>query len=381
MNSSTISQYRFTWKTGNHFKLLIDGEQFFPAMLGAVQRAKHFVLLETYLFSSGRVANEFISVLSGAVQRGVTVAVMLDDFGAMELSHRDREQLVGAGVKLAFYNPLSFKKRRRNLVRDHRKMLIADGQVAFVGGSGIADEFDAISHPQSHWRDTLLEITGPNVADWQTLFLETWQRWGSDTLSLPVPKGEPTKSDQLGRVMVSRAPIRTEAKRDLVKRIRAARHRVWLTTAYFAPSWKLRRALRRAAKKGVDVRLLLPGPLIDHAWVRRVGHREYARLLHYGIRIFEYQPRFLHSKIHICDDWVMLGSSNMDRWNLRWNLEADQAIYDAGFAVAAAEMIETDFNSSLEINAKAWQQRPWRQQLSEWFWGKMARSLEYISRG
>ncbi len=384
ITNAPIKQYRFEWKRRNSFQLHINGEHFYPAMVQAIENSKSFVLLEMYLFKSGRIANIFISALCAATKRNVAVALMLDDFGALELNKADRKRLIDAGIYIAYYNPLSYKKFARNLFRDHRKILVVDGHSAFVGGAGITDEFDAVSHPQLFWRDTMLEIRGANVIDWQKLFLHTWKRWGDVQLmaadSINSPSMLHHEGNQLGRVMVTRAPFRTEAKRALVKRIRKAKRRVWLTTAYFAPSWKLRRALRLAARKNVDVRILIPGPYTDHAWVRQLSYSEYGKMLRDKVRIFEYQPRFLHTKVYICDDWVIIGSSNMDRWNLRWNLEADQAVDDAKFATEVTNMINTDLKDSIEVSTVQWFNRPLKQRLREWFWNKVARSYEFLSR-
>ena len=156
--------------------------------------------------------------------------------------------------------------------------------------------------------------------------------------------------------------------------------RVWIATAYFIPPWKIRRALKKAVRRGVDVRLLLPGPVTDHPAVRHAGRRYYQRLLRHGVRIFEYQPRFLHQKVIVCDDWVSLGSANLDRWNLRWNLEANQEVSDAGFARATCAMLANDFNDAVECRYETWRRRPWRARLPEWLWGMVDRLLERLSR-
>jgi phosphatidylserine/phosphatidylglycerophosphate/cardiolipin synthase-like enzyme len=150
---------------------------------------------------------------------------------------------------------------------------------------------------------------------------------------------------------------------------------VWLATAYFIPSTKLRRALRRAASRGVDVRLLLPGPITDHPAVRYASRRFYARLLRYGVRIFEYQGRFMHTKVALADDWTTIGSSNVDRWNLRWNLEANQEIEDRGFAAQTLAMLQEDFTHCEEILYREWHRRSRLQRLREWLWGKVDRWL------
>jgi phosphatidylserine/phosphatidylglycerophosphate/cardiolipin synthase-like enzyme len=167
----------------------------------------------------------------------------------------------------------------------------------------------------------------------------------------------------------------------LLNHIRSAERTVWLATAYFIPAWRIRRALRNAARRGVDVRLLLPGPHTDHPAIRHAGRRFYGRLLANGVRIFEYQPRFLHSKVFLCDHWVSIGSSNLDRWNLRWNLEANQEIDDSAFAGQVRAMFEADFRESIECRYAQWRKRPWSARARERLWGRVDLWLHRLGRG
>ncbi len=369
---------RFPWRGGNRFKLLVDGEQFFPAMLQAISQARHHILLDIYLFESGHIASRFIDAFICAAKRGVEVYLLLDDFGALKLQTEDRQRLSRAGVHLAFYNPLRYGAIRRNLFRDHRKLLLVDQRIAFTGGAGITDEFDSANNPLHSWHEVMLAIRGPVVADWQQLFRDNWNLWGSPPLaSHEMPRL--TGGGEAGRVTLN-APSGMEIKRSLIKRIRSAKQRVWIATAYFIPSRKIRRLLRQAAYRGVDVRLLLPGGHSDHPSVRHAGRRFYARLLHNGVRIFEYQPRFLHAKMLLCDDWLSIGSSNIDRWNLRWNLEANQELL-GGELIAQVETLFThDFEHSHEITHGKWVTRPWYRRLQEWFWGWVDRWLDRRTR-
>ncbi|NIP72440.1 MAG: phosphatidylserine/phosphatidylglycerophosphate/cardiolipin synthase family protein [Gammaproteobacteria bacterium] len=372
-------KYRFPWRSGNKFRLLVDGERFFEAMLGRIDSAERYVLLEMYLFESGRVADRFIAAFLRARGRGVSVYLLLDAYGAQGLRGADRDRLVEAGVELALYNPLRLGRLRSNLFRDHRKLLLIDGEVAFTGGMGIVDAFAPGPGPMDHWHEVAIEIRGPNVLDWQSLFEETWSRAGLDRLQLEPGQVPRRAGERSGRVVVSRATAQSEIARSYVKRIGNAKHRVWLATAYFVPSWKLRRALRKGVHRGADVRIMLPGPLTDHPWARHVARRYYERLLRNGIRIFELQPRFLHAKMLLCDTWVSVGSSNVDRWNLAWNLEANQEVHDRGLAEQAEAVFADDFPQCEEIDYERWRRRPWYSQLREWFWGNVAALLRWLS--
>jgi len=371
-------QYRYPWREGNRFELLIDGERFFPAMLQAIHDARRHVLLEFYLVESGRIATRFIDALLDAAGRGVRVCLLLDDFGARGLDRYDRARLLRSGAQLQFYHPLRYGSLRRNLLRDHRKLLVVDGRLAFTGGAGITDAFDSVDNPHG-WHEVMLSICGPAVHDWQSLFLDNWNRQSQPPLSLELSGDDRCRGSRPGRVTLN-APRRMEIKRSLVKRLRSTERRIWIATAYFIPSWKIRRLLRRAANRGIDVRLLLPGPHTDHPAVRHAGRRFYAGLLRHGVRIYEYQPRFLHAKIILCDEWVSIGSSNIDRWNLRWNLEANQELLDQDIAGQVAHLFGQDFGASRELDYQSWHLRPWHLRLREWFWGHIDRWSERLFR-
>lgn len=373
--------YRFNWRDGNRFALLIDGDQFFPRMLDRITNARKFVWLEMYLFESGTVATRFIDALLAVADRGVSVKLLLDDFGSRGLSQDERLRLEHINIEVCFYNKLRWAKLFDNMARDHRKLLIVDGETAFVGGAGITDEFASPDSKDRQWRETMLEVAGPALQDWQVLFAEVWLRSRNNRIKESFIEPEVNPDGKKGRVTIARGIRAQGIMRSLVKRIRASERRVWLSTAYFVPSWKLRRALRRAARRGADARLLLPGPETDHPAVRIAGHRYYASLLKNGIRIFEYQPRLLHSKALICDQWVSIGSSNFDRWNLRWNLEANQAVDDVQFADEVARMFADDFAESKEIKLQDWLKRPGYRIWRERFWGRVDHWLHQLGRG
>ncbi|MBI5449884.1 MAG: hypothetical protein HY940_00850 [Gammaproteobacteria bacterium] len=181
--------------------------------------------------------------------------------------------------------------------------------------------------------------------------------------------------------MASTVALRVQdIRRSLYYRLQGAERRIWLMTAYFVPSRRTLRALRQAAQRGVDVRLLLPGPVSDHPAIAHAGRRFYSPLLRAGVRVFEYQPRFMHAKAVICDDWVSIGSSNFDRWNLHWNLEANQEIDDQPFADQVCAVIDGDLRDCIEIRYPDWHQRGLAARLREQLWGRIDRLLEGLGR-
>jgi cardiolipin synthase A/B len=362
------------WRPGNAFALLADGAEFFPRMLASIEAATEYVMLEMYLVSSGALATRFIAALAAAARRGLRVYVVFDGFGALGLSRPDRRRLLDAGVELRFFNHLSLAKRMDNLLRDHRKLLLTDGRKAFVGGAGLTDEF-APEARGGAWRDQMVQIEGPVVADWQRAFMRTWHRCGGE-LVLPAPACTPRPDGAFGRLSLSEAWQRSVLANGVIRRIDDAAARAWIMSAYFVPSRRFRKALRRAARRGVDVRLLVPGARTDHPWVRQAARRFYDKLLRSGVRIFEYQPRVLHGKMILCDDWVSVGSSNLDRWSFRWNLEANQEVADARFADQAAALFEADFAASRALSRRHWRERARLDRLRESIAGVLDRYLD-----
>lgn len=374
--------YKFPWRVDNHFEVLVDSTAFFPRMLAAIAAARQYLLLEMYLVESGTVADRFIEALLEAAGRGVRVYLLFDDFGSQKLNRHDRGKLAHRNIQTVFYNPLPsystlynlyrifWQRIHRGLHRNHRKLLLVDGRVAFAGGAGITDVVDAPRQPEMRWRETMLEIQGPVLGDWQQLFTESWNKYARQPLDLPGVTPARFDKGSAARVTVNQRH-RTGIQRSLLKHMKSARQCIWFATAYFIPPWSIRRKLKHAARKGVDVRLLLPGPVTDHPGARHASHRYYGRLLISGVRIYEYMPRFFHAKTVLCDDWVTIGSCNYDRWNLQWNLEANQEINDREMAAGVAGMFLTDFANSVEITPGEWEQRGWRLRVLEWFWRRV----------
>lgn len=377
--SKRINHYQFPWRSRQAFQFLVDGKQFYQSMLDSIADANSFIYLEMYLFESGSVANRFIDAFSAASRRGVKIYLLLDAFGSQGLSSHDRMRLKANHIALEFYNPFNSLRLKHNLFRDHRKLLLVDGLVAFTGGAGLTDEFDEVLHLQLYWHDAMIRIQGHCVADWQTLFEKNWRYSGG---LLEYPRCSYTDSIEYlshGRVLENRFMLRSEVIRSFIKQARTATDYIWVATAYFVPSRKIRRMLCRMSRQGVDVRLLLPGSVSDHSWVRHIGRRYYDRLLRHGVRIFEYQPRFMHMKILLSDQWVSMGSSNIDRWNFKWNLEANQEVRDAAFADIVRRQFEHDFSDSHEIIYKQWSQRPLWVRLNIGMWSIVVRVVSWLN--
>lgn len=361
----------FDWRDHNQVRLLVDGDCFFEAMLEAIDQASVSVLMEMYLVASGILLERFVRALSAAAARGVQVCLLFDHFGSRHMAPEDRARLTAAGVRLVFYNPVAMSKWSRNFARDHRKLLILDQRVAFIGGAGLTDDYgvDAADRPETPWHEVMARLEGPTVRDMVTLFLRQWERCTSSPPHAPLgPRGPETPGPARARLLTSEGLRRQDIKFSVLAMTRLARQRVWIGTAYFMPSFALRQALRRAARRGVDVRLLVAGPLTDHRWIYYASKRYYRRLLNAGVRIHEYQPRMLHAKFALFDNRVSLGSCNLDNWNLRWNLEANVEVDEPEFSCAVERLFRKDFSVSREITAEAWARRPWYRKVRELVW-------------
>ena len=370
----------YPWREGNTFELMMDGDRFFPRLLEDMQQARISIDIELYLVESGHSLERVMRILLHAVQRGVRVRCLFDGAGSRNLSDADRQQLRDGGVELHLYNPLNLWGGRANLHRDHRKLIIVDGKRAYIGGAGFTDDF-CISDDSGHclWHEQMLEVQGPVVGDWVVVFEQQWQAAHSRRGRPPplrqrvkVPP-RPPGGEGWARVSLTDGRTHRELAHALLASIAGAQHKVWLATPYFVPGWRLRRSLMRAARRGVDVRLLLCGEITDHPAVRYAGQRFYRRLLAAGVRIHEYQPRFLHLKTVLVDDWVSLGSANFDRWTLHWNLEANLNIIDSGMTRAVEESFRTDFAESREWTLGDWLGLPLRHKFKVRLWGAISR--------
>lgn len=366
----------FPWRDDNQFDLMIDGPAFFPRMIAAIEGAQQQVELELYLVEAGVCAEAVVQALVDAAKRGVIVRCLFDDFGSLAFTLSLRNRLTEAGVILRFYNRVHWRRGLRNLYRDHRKLLLVDNALAVVGGTGVTDEFWRPDQDTSEWHEVMVEIRGPLVLDWQALFDRQFhanarrRAWRpAQNFGLPRLPKAPVSGHGFGRVAYADSRQHRDILQSLVRALYTSQKRIWLATPYFLPTWKVRRALRRAAARGVDVRLLLTGPRTDHPSVRYAGHRYYPKLLRAGVKIFEYQPCFLHLKMVLVDDWVSIGSCNFDHWNLRFNLEANLEAIDPGLTLAVTKSFERDFLVSAEVSLEDWRSRPLWRRVKQRLWG------------
>lgn len=371
-SKSCNRKHQFPYRLHNRFQLLIDGQQFYRSMLADILSAQSYILFETYLWNSGEISKQFIHAFTSAANRDVQIYILLDNFGASRLGLEEQHLLTHANINIQIYNPIQLTKLFKNLHRNHRKLLLIDGNSAFVGGAGISDSFayghDHLFTSKSAWRETMLKVQGECVQDWHALFTDTWNLQSKIKIdSFAATNNKIASSQSTGKVLGSATENQNFIQQSLVNAIKKAKRDVWIVTPYFVPSLKLRRTLRAAARRGLDVHIMLPSQHTDNAWVRRFGQRFYLPLLVSGIKIYEYQHRFMHQKIALCDDWISMGSSNFDRWSFRWNLEANQEIVASEFAHQIRNMLQQDLTQCQQITLDFWKQRK-----------HLAKTMDYI---
>ncbi|MEO6031858.1 MAG: cardiolipin synthase ClsB [Burkholderiaceae bacterium] len=336
------------WTGGNRVRLLENGEEFFPAVFAAIRAARREVILETFILFEDKVGQELHAALLEAARRGVQVDVMVDGFGSSDLTPGFIGTLAAAGVRVRTFDPCArvFGMRFNVLRRMHRKLVIVDGQRAFVGGINYSADHLADFGPQAK-QDYAVELEGPIVAEIHGFAAaaihpagrrERWLRRA--VRASPAPQARWAGPTEVTFVTRDNVNHRNDIERHYRAAIRSARKRVLIANAYFFPGYRLLRELRRAAKRGVDVRLILQGEP-DMPIVKQAAMMLYEPLQRAGVKIHEYCERPLHGKVAVVDDdWSTVGSSNLDPLSLSLNLEANVILRDAAFAAHLRARLE-----------------------------------------
>ncbi|MDQ2735245.1 MAG: phospholipase D-like domain-containing protein [Pseudomonadota bacterium] len=354
---------------GNRYRVLQNGDEIFPPMLAAIRGAKKTINFETYIYWSGDIGRTFADALTERARAGVAVHVMLDWVGSIKMSQKLVDELESAGVQVKKYHPLSWWEIGRFNNRTHRKLLIVDGRIGFTGGVGIAPTWTGHAQDPDHWRDTHFEVEGPVVAQMQSVFLDNWIKVAGEVLHGPdyFPKIEPAGD---GRAqMFSSSPTGGSESMELMYllAITAASKSIDLSAAYFVPGDLTHAALITALKRGVRLRVVVPGKHIDSETVRMASRARWGDLLQAGATIAEYEPTMFHCKVMIVDGlFLSVGSTNFDNRSFRLNDEATLNILDATFAAEQTKIFEADLARSQVVTFAQWLDRPLRERAGEW---------------
>lgn len=380
---------------GNTTRLLIDGAEAYAAMFEAINGARDHINIESYIVEAEGPGEELAALLARKCAQGVRVNMIYDSWGSWQTSSRYFERLRDAGVALCEFNPILPWRNWVNPLawsfnlRDHRKLLIVDGRIGFTGGVNISSVYSSGSSAKpgtqkkrsqdpydAHWRDTHVRVEGPVVARLQQLFLDQW-RVQTGKAAQPALYYPPLPAAGTERIAVAARGAgerRGRFYQALLAAIEEARSRIYITVGYFVPTRRLMRALVAAARRGVDVRLVLPGfsdvPAAVHA-----GRSQYGRLLAAGARIYEHCDALLHAKTIVIDGaWASIGSHNMDWRSFTHNAECNIIVLNTAFARHLEQLFQTDSVACKEVTLADWRRRGRLLRIKEW----MARQVEYL---
>ena len=366
---------------GNEVKILRDGSETFPAMFAAIQGAQHYLYLEYYIFEDVSCnGGQLGDLLVERAHAGVHIDVIYDGIGSIGTPSAFFDRLQSEGIHVLQFNPVNPLRTGWRMTlndRDHRKILIADGQTAIIGGVNLSSTYQSAPSGSSEpapagtvWHDLDLQVRGPVVSELERLFREHWrEQQSSFEDTVPASGGSPEQGSEIVRILGS-APRRLTSRYyvTVLSAIRNAESTVWISSAYFAPTHQEKEDLIHAARRGVDVRLLLPSQS-DSSVVLKVQHSHYTDLLKAGVKIYEREGGILHSKTMVVDQvWSITGSSNFDHRSVLFNDEVDAVVIGHETGTALTQNFESELQHAHAIDLPTWRKRSVWTKVSEHFW-------------
>jgi cardiolipin synthase len=346
---------------GSEATLLENGDAFYPAMLEAIRAARDTINFQTYIFEPDEIGRKFIDAFKERARAGVEVRLLVDGFGAVKLTKRYRDELREAGVKVTRFRPFGLRNLVRFYRRQHRRAFVVDGLVGFTGGAAVSKKWKGNVTNIHEWRDSMTRVTGPLVAGIQSAFAGTWVYCTGEIIAGPRffphldPGPGPCGLSVVSSPSDSAQPVGLLFWLSFIN----ARERLWISSSYFIPDRRLRTAVIEQARRGVDVRILVPGNHTDALPVQAAGRSYYGELLAAGVRIFEYGAAMMHAKTVVVDgSWSIVGSANMDERSMELNEENLLGIADREFARSVEEGVLADIARSREIQLEQWRKRP-----------------------
>lgn len=355
---------------GNHIQALNNGREIFPAMLDAIASAERTVTFETYIYWSGDVGQKFADALSERARAGVEVKVLIDWVGSLKMEQKLLDQMRDAGADVRRFRPLKWYNLGRLNNRTHRKLLVIDGKLGFTGGVGIADVWSGDADDPDHWRDLHFRIEGPVVWQVQAAFNDNWIKSTGTLLNGEAYFPPLAAVGEMNAHMFVASPSGGSESMHLMylMSIAAANSSIDLQAAYFVPDTLMIKALIDARKRGVRVRIVVPGKHIDSDTVRLASKAQWGELLEAGVEIHEYLPTMMHNKLLIVDRaMVSVGSTNFDLRSFRLNEEASLNVYETQFAEQMTAVFEADLAHTRKYDLKTWQARPFKEKFLEKF--------------
>lgn len=346
---------------GNSVEVLQNGDGFFPAFLGAIDGARETIHFETYVWWDGDICGQVAKSLAARARDGLEVRVMIDAVGSLKMDHKLFELMKESGCKVARYHPIRLQDIGQLNKRTHRKLAVIDGHTAFIMGHGMAKEWLGNGEDGEHWRDTGVRLRGPIVNPVQSVFSQHWVEEMGEVLVGEKYFPPLERQGEIQVHMLAGAPLGGVSGLELMFKmsIATAQKELIIQNPYFIPDEESVELLRKAAKRGVDVKVMIPGPYNDSRLVKHAGHHHFGDLLRKGVRIFEYRKTLIHQKIMIIDGiWSHVGSTNLDDRSFDINEEAGVGIVDEGIAKQLREAFEKDLAGCVELKADVWEKRP-----------------------
>jgi cardiolipin synthase A/B len=354
--------------SGNKVDVLVDGTATYDAIGAAIDGARHHVHAQYYLIRDDATGRWFRDRLVAAAKRGVSVRLLMDGFGCFALGRSWRRPLQRAGVRVADFLPMRSVLLQPVNLRNHRKIVVVDGETAFTGGFNVGDEYKGTMPGVGAWRDLHLRIAGPAAVDLQRVFFQDWAFATKEPIEPReyFPRDPPARGDATIAIVPSGPDTRNEAiHRLFFGAIVGAQREISITTPYFVPTESLLVAMELAAMRGVDVKLVLPGRS-NHRVTFHAGRSFYSQLLEAGVEIREYQPGMVHGKAMVVDSQVVLvGSANMDLRSFRLNFEVHALVHDETTAARLRDAFEEDSAKSRRVDVAEWRVRPWTLRVKE----------------
>ncbi len=357
-------------------EVLPNGECFYEAELSAIRAAQSHICLEAYILQKGEIASRFIEALTERARAGVKVRIVLDAVGSFNTWRRNFRDLLAAGGEVHWYMPFRWQNWLRYNHRTHRELLIIDGQIGFLGGAGIADHWYKprrqwfTGKKLRRWRDTMFRVQGRAVASLQSIFAENWVEASGELLTGARYYPECEAKGSAAAMVVDSTPSAgraTRARMLFQTLIASAARSIHITTPYFLPDRGARKALVDAIRRGVDLKIIVPGKHSDHLLTRRSSRRIYGELLKHGAQIYEYGPSMLHAKTLVVDGlWSVFGSTNFDSRSFGLNDEMNIAALDEGLSDRLERDFQDDLAVSRRITYRKWSRRPIFERLHEW---------------
>ena len=349
-------------ESGNKVELLQNGDGYFPPLLRDIAAARESIHLETYIWYDSKIASQFATALAAKAKQGVEVRILVDASGGKALKGEQQEMLERAGAKIGHFHPIRFSNLGRLNNRDHRKMVIIDGSIGYLGGHGYADTWTGNGQDKEHFRDSALRVEGPIVARLQGAFCENWVE---ETGEIPageryfkkLPPAGPTTA-HLAYTSPSGGVSSVQVLYYLA--IKAARREIIIQNPYMLPDRDAIRALEEAVARGVDVKIMVPSTdATDSAIVQHASHHHFGSLLKRGVKLWEYDRTLLHQKIMVIDGvWSCVGSTNFDERSFQLNDEISMGVVDPALAAQLKAAFEADLRFAKQRHLEEWKSRP-----------------------